>query len=281
MLDNFVKINRDGSVNGFESFNLGFILHGKPGTGKTSIIKAMCNYLKRSAIIIDLKKVKSIATFRKIFIENRAADFIFVLEEFDCVRDIIKRRGIDKNGNNGDDGNIENIGDLDSTSSKEQLKIRRENLINMSCVNKDCNMEQINAQIEKIDEALVENEDLLDLQSILMILDGLEEARNRIIVANTNHLEFIDPALLREGRFDMKLEFAEYNRDEIREILFCIYKSRDGLMIDNLATDKNQIMKKMIDGVTFESGKHTPARIINMYQRGLLLDEMIEHLRLK
>lgn len=45
------------------------------------------------------------------------------------------------------------------------------------------------------------------VSQFLMELDGLEELKEVIVLAATNRIDMVDPALLRHGRFDMVLEF--------------------------------------------------------------------------
>lgn len=49
---------------------LGFLFHGSPGTGKTSSIKALANYLDRSIITINIKHLK-VVVLNKIFFLSR------------------------------------------------------------------------------------------------------------------------------------------------------------------------------------------------------------------
>jgi transitional endoplasmic reticulum ATPase len=54
---------------------------------------------------------------------------------------------------------------------------------------------------------------------LLTEMDGIEELRGVLVVAATNRLELVDPALRRPGRFDLLLELSLPDVDSRREIL--------------------------------------------------------------
>lgn len=52
-----------------------------------------------------------------------------------------------------------------------------------------------------------ENKDKLDLAGLLNVLDGVVDAPGRMVVMITEHPEWLDPALIRPGRFSARLRF--------------------------------------------------------------------------
>ena len=88
-------------------YTLGISLEGPPGTGKTSIIKSLANYLKRHLIIINMNKIKTNEELDQFFYESTYSnnnkqnsinfeDKIYVFEDIDCCIDIIKQRKKEK-----------------------------------------------------------------------------------------------------------------------------------------------------------------------------------------
>ena len=52
-------------------YSLGIGLHGPPGTGKTSFIKALANYTNRHIVVISLKTIKTKQQLENFFFENK------------------------------------------------------------------------------------------------------------------------------------------------------------------------------------------------------------------
>ena len=84
---------------------LGILLYGEPGCGKTSFIKSLCSHMKRRALIIDFKLVRTATHLRKIFSETFTENkehgdshrftkdtTVYVFEDFDCMSDIFLDR---------------------------------------------------------------------------------------------------------------------------------------------------------------------------------------------
>ncbi len=77
--------------------------------------------------------------------------------------------------------------------------------------------------IEDIDCANIKREDeekilKIDLGTLLNSLDGIIETHKILIFATTNHVEKLDTALLRSGRFDVKINFTYATEECIREM---------------------------------------------------------------
>ena len=58
----------------------------------------------------------------------------------------------------------------------------------------------------------------ITLSGLLNCMDGITAPDGAVIVMTTNHPELIDPALLRPGRVDMRVEFGPANRDQIERM---------------------------------------------------------------
>lgn len=68
------------------------------------------------------------------------------------------------------------------------------------------------------------------LQILLNFLDGIKSPNNVIFVATTNHIEDLDEALIRAGRFDLQIHVDYFDRTEAEE------------MCNNFGMELNELM---------------------------------------
>ena len=85
---------------------LGVLLHGAPGNGKTSILKALAVKTGRSIVTIDLSSIRTNRQLRNVFfkksytndvgetIELGFRDKIFLMEDLDADSEVIKDRSM-------------------------------------------------------------------------------------------------------------------------------------------------------------------------------------------
>lgn len=64
----------------------------------------------------------------------------------------------------------------------------------------------------------------INIANILNILDGIASKDNYLIIATTNHIDKLDQALIRPGRFDIKIELGYIDMDMLKEYIEFHYK---------------------------------------------------------
>lgn len=174
---------------------LGLLLYGEPGTGKTSTIKAIAQYMDMSLIIVPMNKIHTRKQLDEIFYSSHLNDYvmpskrIYVFEEIDC---------------NGWDKIVRDR--------------RLPQLTDDTIANGQTITELINDSLKKEPTKKKQDDDKLTLGALLEVLDGIVEVPGRIVIMTTNHRDILDSALTRPGRIDMEIEFKKLRRQQINEI---------------------------------------------------------------
>lgn len=250
LLDNFKKVNEVNKYNP-GSYNLGFMLYGAPGCGKTLLSKVIANYLKRHIIIVDMRNIKTKTQFEKLFTDY--AKHIYIFDEFDCVQGVLSRDRLEEKSPIHDE----------KTALKQ---MRLDLMMKLHETVDDTLRKGIEKAIIEVDEKLTLFKDKLTLDTILTVLDGIKEMRGRVIIANTNYIDRIDAALLREGRFDLKLHLTEFNDEETKELLCQMFPGAAN--------------KELIYSHKYIEGKYSPTTLMNICTKHKDLATVIDMLKI-
>lgn len=182
-LDVFMKSEKWYKTMGV-SWARGLLLYGKPGCGKTSIVKALSHVHKMDLYYLALNEVQDDNELRILF-ESIPPRSVLVLEDVDAMgKDIVKKR-----------------------TEEPEVKVEEP--------------EDKSSASEKLLKLLKTSSEVT-LSSFLNLLDGVASVHGRITVMTTNHPEKLDPALLRPGRCDLKIHVRTCDEDSLRE-LYKIY----------------------------------------------------------
>ncbi len=166
-------------------YQLGLLLSGKPGSGKTAIIRAMANRTKRHIINLKLSNLATATQLRNVFFN----DYICVPTD-DSGHDI-KRFFIPPEKRIYVFEEIDTVGSLVQDRENQSEMVRSQPIL----------------------------QDELTLGDILQILDGTIEIPGRILIMTSNFPERLDRALLRPGRLDLRLDFGYASAKTVSEII--------------------------------------------------------------
>lgn len=195
---------------------LGLLFSGSPGTGKTSCVKAIANYLRRHIVCVPMYKVDSMDMLENLFFNSYIDNILvppesrlYVFEEIDC-------------------GGWEDV-----------------------IADRKCKPAPKTSHQQNVTKGSHKPKTKLTLGGFLELLDGLMEDPGRIIIMTTNRPEMIDSAILRPGRVDLWLNFENPTEKDIfamfSELLGVNLTARECKNIKQKDLSHAQIRKIMMD----------------------------------
>lgn len=79
-------------------------------------------------------------------------------------------------------------------------------------------LDEIDTLFTTREETNLSDTDKAKAAKLLSFLDSQESPTNVIFVATTNYIDRLDPAAIREGRFDLKIELNDINENAARKM---------------------------------------------------------------
>jgi len=180
ILDRF-KRNKQMYVDHGISYKTGFLFYGPPGSGKSSMCRAIATYLGWKLLYMPANKISLSGVMQSDYKKT-----VIILEDIDCA---VPARELEPPSKDQDDDDNIMIGNCKMTFSQ------RDNIRS--------------------------NTGGLDL--LLNFIDGPLSPNEVIFIATTNHIEKLDPALIRSGRFDHKF-FIDYLDIDLAKTMCDRYK---------------------------------------------------------
>lgn len=196
-------------------YNLGILLYGEPGCGKTRFIKQLMNYTGRHGIDIKLNDQMNFQDlYSIIFKEEINDDFIIpqnqrilIFEDIDAMGESVKCRDT-------------KIKELNKKKEDENVKLNvLQELLKDGSANSCSDNESISSKkyniIPSAPPPLINN----NLSYLLNMFDGINECSGRIIIMTSNKPEVLDKALIRPGRIDIKIHFNNCTRYDVMRLV--------------------------------------------------------------
>ncbi|CAH8382949.1 unnamed protein product [Eruca vesicaria subsp. sativa] len=221
----------------------GYLLYGPPGTGKSSMIAAMANHLGYDIYDLELTEVHSNSELRKLLMKTSSKSII-VIEDIDCSINLTNRK---KNSSSCSNGTTQrSYYDMETrpgSGSGEESG----------------------------------NGNTITLSGLLNFTDGLWSCcgSERIFVFTTNHIEKLDPALLRSGRMDMHIHMSYCDFPSLKILL----KNYLGYEEEDVDDDVLKEMERVVEKAEMTPADVSEALIKNRRDKEKAVRELLEDLK--
>lgn len=248
-------------------WQLGILLEGEPGCGKTSFIGALANHLNRSIKDLQFNRMKTIddleGAFNCISYNNKDMNVdkvIMVAEDFDCMTNIAKSRKLIEK----EKEDAVNQYKKKQESLNEQMKtMKSDEAKAILCAVASQDDSPVVIEAPKMDPSKSRD---ITLSNLLNILDGVNTFNGRIIVFTTNFPDTLDDAFLRSGRIDLRIKLGRHPREVLYEQMQHWYKCLDEFYPNNNYSQQFEECWTKYE-MQIEDRKHLPCDIANILQK--------------
>ena len=210
-------------------YNLGILLYGEPGCGKTRFIKQLMNYTKRHGIDIKLNDGMDFNDLQHLIYNEELDEThiipqdqrVIIFEDIDALGEVVKERPHAPTQASA----LQAPQSVCDTSNNDVKLLS--SLLKMTSENKNNN-----------------------LSYLLNMLDGIHECSGRILIMTTNKVDVLDKALIRPGRIDLKLHFKKCTSYDVARMIEKFWSKE---------VTEEDVLREI-------DGQYTSADIINIFR---------------
>ena len=218
-------------------YRRGYLFHGPPGTGKTSLSFALAGIFGLEIYAISLQDSTLTEGDLMQLFNGLPRRCIVLLEDIDAaglVRDGASEEEESKAGKPSEG--------TDDKAKKENEKEKKDSEAESKKTAEEFTLKDLAKELKAIGggqrgggrpaPTRVNNADSqsgggISLSGLLNAIDGVATHEGRVLIMTTNYPEKLDPALVRPGRIDRRVDFKLAMREQIRELFIRMYAASE------------------------------------------------------
>ena len=176
-------------------YRRGYLFFGPPGTGKSTFAVALASHLNRNVYCMNLNSVGGDISLVKAF-SQVPQDGLILLEDIDAFDATRRREGDDDEEETPIEGALEHP----PTGGSEPAKT-------------------IGG---------------ITISGLLNAVDGVVATEGRILIMTTNHIDKLDPALIRSGRVDLRIEIGYLDATSVVAMFKVFYPNPNSEQVEKI-----------------------------------------------
>jgi len=187
-------------------YRRGYLLHGPPGTGKSSLSLALAGFFKMRIYIVSLSSVAASEENLASLFSELPRRCVVLLEDIDSAGLTHTREG----------------------GSTDAAQVEDDSMVPGQLTSGEGSSSSSGPPKPGVTTVVSQPIGRLSLSGLLNILDGVASQEGRVLIMTTNHIEKLDKALIRPGRVDMIVKFDKADAEMTAAIFRAIFAPLEG-----------------------------------------------------
>ena len=235
-------------------YRRGYLFHGPPGTGKTSLSFALAGIFGLGIYVISLQEPTLTESDLMQLFNGLPRRCIVLLEDVDAAglirdtkNDTTTKRG-PKKDKADKDGTKETKAKEGQPKAKEEDFTLKDLARELKSTGSNNNRSEGGGgrgggrQQQSADGKPITG---ISLSGLLNAIDGVASHEGRVLIMTTNHPEKLDAALVRPGRVDRRVEFQTARKEQIQELFLRMYAGTESKAF---VTNASQVDRPITNG---------------------------------